>query len=80
MFDFGLAKRITNADAAEVMHEYGLPLHSNMDQLAEAYDAIILAVAHKEFLSIDWRSHLLDNGVLYDVKGVLEVDSVDARL
>jgi len=69
-----------NADAAEVMHEYGLPLHSNMDQLAEAYDAIILAVAHKEFLSVEWRSHLLDNGVLYDVKGVLEVDSVDARL
>jgi UDP-N-acetyl-D-galactosamine dehydrogenase len=68
------------SDAAEVMHEYGLPLHNNMNQLAEAYDAIILAVAHKEFLSIDWRSHLLENGVLYDVKGVLEVDRVDARL
>ena len=69
-----------NADAAEVMHEYGLPLHNNMDQLTAPYDAIILAVAHKEFLAIDWRSHLLDNGVLYDVKGVLELGVVDARL
>jgi UDP-N-acetyl-D-glucosamine/UDP-N-acetyl-D-galactosamine dehydrogenase len=69
-----------NADAAEVMHEYGLPLHSNMDQLSQPYDAIILAVAHKEFLGIYWRSKLLENGVLYDVKGVLHPDLVDARL
>jgi UDP-N-acetyl-D-galactosamine dehydrogenase len=69
-----------NADAAEVMHEYGLPLHSSMDQLTQPYDAIILAVAHKEFLGIDWRSKLLENGVLYDVKGVLELSVVDARL
>jgi UDP-N-acetyl-D-galactosamine dehydrogenase len=69
-----------NADAAEVMHEYGLPLHNNMDQLTQPYDAIILAVAHKEFLGIDWRSKLLENGVLYDVKGVLELSVVDARL
>jgi UDP-N-acetyl-D-galactosamine dehydrogenase len=69
-----------NADAAEVMHEYGLPLHSNMDQLQQPYDAVILAVAHKEFLGIDWRSKLLENGVLYDVKGVLDLGVVDARL
>jgi len=69
-----------NADATEVMHEYGLPLHKNMDQLQQPYDAVILAVAHKEFLGIDWRSKLLENGVLYDVKGVLHPDLVDARL
>jgi UDP-N-acetyl-D-galactosamine dehydrogenase len=69
-----------NADAAEVMHEYGLPLHNNMDQLTQPYDAVILAVAHKEFLGIDWRSKLLENGVLYDVKGVLDLGVVDARL
>jgi UDP-N-acetyl-D-galactosamine dehydrogenase len=69
-----------NADATEVIHEYGLPLHSNMDQLSQPYDAVILAVAHKEFLGIDWRSKLLENGVLYDVKGVLELAAVDARL
>ena len=69
-----------NADATEVMHEYGLPLHNSMDQLTQPYDAVILAVAHKEFLGIDWRSKLLENGVLYDVKGVLDLGVVDARL
>jgi UDP-N-acetyl-D-galactosamine dehydrogenase len=51
-----------------------------MDQLTQPYDAVILAVAHKEFLGIDWRSKLLENGVLYDVKGVLDLGVVDARL
>jgi UDP-N-acetyl-D-galactosamine dehydrogenase len=69
-----------NADVEEVMHEYQQPLHSNMDLLTEKFDAIILAVAHKEFLPIDWRSKLTENGVLYDVKGVLEPSLVDARL
>jgi UDP-N-acetyl-D-galactosamine dehydrogenase len=69
-----------NADVEEVMHEYQQPLHNNMDLLTEKFDAIILAVAHKEFLPIDWRSKLTENGVLYDVKGVLEPSLVDARL
>ncbi len=69
-----------NADAAEVIHEYGLPLHSNMEQLQTPYDAVVLAVAHKEFMQQDWRAKLNGNGVLYDVKGVLNPATVDARL
>lgn len=69
-----------NADAEEVMHEYGLQLHSNMEQLQTAYDAVVLSVAHKEFMQQDWRTKLNGNGVLYDVKGVLNPNTVDARL
>ena len=36
------------------------------------YDAVVLGVAHKEFLEIDFPSLLKENGVVYDVKGVLE--------
>ena len=47
----------------------------------EKYDSIILAVAHDEFLNLDIRSLLAsENGVVYDVKGVLPRKIVDARL
>ena len=46
----------------------------------EKYDAVILAVAHKEFADLDVRSLVRENGVVYDVKGVLDREIVDARL
>jgi UDP-N-acetyl-D-glucosamine/UDP-N-acetyl-D-galactosamine dehydrogenase len=36
------------------------------------FDAIVLGVAHNEFKEIDFASFLNENGVIYDVKGVLE--------
>jgi len=35
------------------------------------YDAIVLAVSHKQFLTMDIYKYLNKNGVIYDVKGVL---------
>jgi UDP-N-acetyl-D-galactosamine dehydrogenase len=69
-----------NANDEEVKHEYGIPLHNHMNKLVSSYDAIVLAVAHKEFLEVDWRTKLNGKGILYDVKGVLHKDVVDARL
>ena len=66
-----------NADGEDVKHEYGLSLTGS--EHAE-YDAIILAVAHQEFLGVDWRGKVKSNGVLYDVKGILDPAIVDARL
>ena len=43
------------------------------------YDAIVLAVAHNEFLKIDFNNYLNDNGVIYDVKGIL-AGEVQGRL
>jgi UDP-N-acetyl-D-galactosamine dehydrogenase len=65
------------ADAMEVEHEYKLTLSESP---AEDYDAIVLAVAHKEFLKMDLRGLLKSEGLLYDVKGVLPKTMVDARL
>ena len=44
------------------------------------YDAVILAVAHKEFLELNVRNLVREGGVVYDVKGILPRDIVDGRL
>ncbi len=36
------------------------------------YDAVVLGVAHNEFLNLDLNLNLKDNSVVYDVKGILE--------
>ncbi|WP_282148188.1 nucleotide sugar dehydrogenase [Algibacter lectus] len=65
------------ANPEEVMHEYGL---ETVKQLPEGqFDVIVLTVAHKEFLDVNWSSLLKPNGVLYDVKGILK-EKVDGRL
>ena len=66
------------ANTNHVHHEYGIEATNEL--LNDKYDAIILAVAHKEFLDLDIKSMLSDNGVVYDVKGVLPRDIIDARL
>lgn len=65
------------ADAEEVKHEYGLSLISKPDK---KYHAIVLAVSHEEFKSLDWNSIKEPNSVVYDVKGFLKKSSVTARL
>ena len=62
----------------QVMHEYGVEVTATLPE--DRYDAVILAVAHKEVLGLDVRSLVKEGGVIYDVKGVLPRDLVDARL
>tara|TARA_R110001583_G_scaffold33591_2_gene113477 strand:+ start:228 stop:1511 length:1284 start_codon:yes stop_codon:yes gene_type:complete len=57
------------ANISEVKSEYDLETVRNMPQ--NKYDAIVLAVSHKEFLEIDFIKHLNSKGVIYDVKGFL---------
>ena len=66
------------AASDRVEKEYGIGVVSRVP--AEKFDAVILAVAHKEFLDLDVRSFVRDGGVVYDVKGVLDRKMVDARL
>ena len=70
------------ASPISVEHEYGIQiLCEHMDDLKKKFDAVILAVAHEAFLNIEIRDFLdNDNGVVYDVKGVLERGVADARL
>ena len=65
------------ASPAEVRHEYGLNTTKILPN--ENYDAIVLTVAHNQFLEIDLRGMLSKNAILYDVKGILEC-KVDGRL
>ncbi len=68
-------------DAAEAEHEYGIsPIEKPSTQ---HYDAIILAVAHEQFIAMgsdNIRQFGKPEHVLYDIKSILPKDSVDARL
>ncbi len=66
------------ADANEVVHEYGLNLKPQAE--LSKYDAVIHAVSHKEFHLFDFKSIMNPNAVLYDVKSVLPKNMVDGRL
>lgn len=65
------------ADPKEVKQEYGIDVVNNLP--FGLFSAVILAVAHKEFLSLDVRS-FTPNGIVYDVKGILPKESIDSRL
>jgi len=68
-------------DKSEALNEYGVTV---IDHLKEShYDAIVLAVAHREFVEMGAEAiHRLgkQNHVLYDIKYVLKADEVDGRL
>lgn len=70
------------ADVDKVEKEYGIKLvNDDISLLEKQFDTIILAVSHKEFLSLDIRNFLkIDNGVVYDVKGTLDRGIIDGRL
>lgn len=65
-----------NKDA--VAHDYHVPVMNEIP--TDKYDAIILAVAHREFLNMDIKSLVNENGVIYDVKGILDRGIIDGRL
>lgn len=66
-----------HADADEVKHEYGLTTISSPEK---KYDAVVLAVGHKEFRDLDWTKISHEKTVIYDVKGFLDQSVVTARL
>lgn len=66
-----------HADSHEVKHEYGLTTISSPQK---KYDAVVLAVGHKEFRDLDWNNIRHEKTVVYDVKGFLDQSIVTARL
>jgi UDP-N-acetyl-D-glucosamine/UDP-N-acetyl-D-galactosamine dehydrogenase len=66
------------ADKEEVKQEYNLKLIDNITD--HKYEAIILAVAHSEFLEIDFLDIKKDNTVIFDVKSVLDIKISNGRL
>jgi len=68
-------------DAADAQREYGFELLPQLG--SKHYDAVILAVAHAQFVTLGAtgiRALCKPGGVLFDVKHVLPKDAVDDRL
>lgn len=68
-------------ESQEAFEEYGIELTSNPEK--GQYDAVILAVAHKEFKAMDIadiKAFGRENHVLYDLKCALDKNYVDMRL
>ena len=61
-----------------VRREYGVDVTNQLP--SEKYDAVILAVAHKDFEKLSVRDLTTDKGVVYDVKGFLKSNECDAKL
>ena len=78
---FGMVPTICDpwANPEEVMHEYGLNICKVIPE-GEKFDAILLAVAHSEFKSLDLAA--LKNGhcLVYDIKSFLPKEIADVRL
>jgi UDP-N-acetyl-D-galactosamine dehydrogenase len=68
------------ADPEEVMHEYGVKTVQELPATQSQYNAVILAVAHKEFGYETIKKLCSDHCVLFDVKAHLSKELVDARL
>ncbi len=66
------------ASQEEVKEEYGILLVKTFDE--DKYDALILAVAHEDFKSMDWGLIRKKVPVIFDVKGILDKKYVDGRL
>jgi UDP-N-acetyl-D-galactosamine dehydrogenase len=67
-------------DANMVQKTYSISLTST-DQIAQNYDAIILAVPHQQILTtINFESYKNAGAFIYDVKGVLLKELIDGRL
>ena len=66
------------ADAEEVTQAHDIVL---IDEIKEKYDGILLAVSHDKFSMINIESIKKDsNSIVYDLKGFLPRNLVDARL
>ena len=66
------------AKPEKVKEEYDVEITNTLND--NNFDAVILAVSHKEFLKLDIKSLVKNGGVVYDVKGFLDRDIIDGRL
>lgn len=81
--DFGCDVTVYDswANPEEVHEEYGINISTKAKDIEnQKYDAIILAVSHNEFLDFDFDGFKNPEGIVYDCKGILDRDLIDARL
>lgn len=67
------------ADAAEVLHEYGVEILPKVDE-TKNYQAIVVCVAHDEFKTFDFKKYKEKESVIFDAKAFIDRELVDSRL
>jgi len=67
------------ADPAQVLVEYGITCQ-NEEVKGRRFDAVIGAVAHQEFESVDIAALSKENTVVYDIKGMFAPETAHGRL
>ena len=78
-FDINVSVYDPMVNIHEVNKEFkNLKITNTLDKNLTDFSAIILAVAHNEFISLDLKSS--EKMVIYDVKGILDVNKIDGRL
>jgi len=82
LIEFGLDVTVFDpwVDIQEVQDEYGIVINNSLNDVKAEYSTIILAVSHNEFLNLDIASIKSKDSVLFDIKGFLPPEIVDARL
>ena len=83
LHDFGCRVTVFDpwADPEDVMREYGRESVKDAAEIPEKeYDAVVLAVAHRDFRDFDVRRCLKEKAVVFDIKGFLPRGLVDGRL
>ncbi len=67
------------AIAAEVKHEYNVDIIKQLDE-NKNYQTVLLAVAHDEFKTFDFRKYYDAGAVIFDAKAIVDRKWVDGRL
>lgn len=79
--EFGLEVDVYDpwVDTEEVKAEYGIDVISKLDS-HKHYQAVVVAVAHNQFLEIDFSKLKANGATIFDAKGIVDRSIVDARL
>jgi UDP-N-acetyl-D-galactosamine dehydrogenase len=67
------------ADQFEVKKEYGIDILQHLNNNKQ-YESVIIAVAHDEFLSINYDLFRENSAVIFDTKSFLDRSLIDSRL
>ena len=78
--EFGLKLTVFDPwiEPKEVASDYDINISSSITK--GDYNVIIMAVAHDQFSGLDFDAIRSKNSLIYDIKGVMEVNSIDSRL
>ena len=67
-------------DKKEAKTEYSVDIVTRIELINSNFDIVILAVGHNEFLTLEFDKLRKPKSIVYDIKGVLPKEIIDARL